>query len=181
MHVQSLLLASGLVPFVASQGCPFAKRATDNNLVPPREIPEDFGICRVASNQAGGGTRSRGFWPCALRLDVLRQFSPQYNPLGADFDYAEAFKSLDYESLKRDLKALLTDSQDWWPADHGSYGGLFIRMSWHSAGTYRAMDGRGGAGMGQQRFAPLDSWPDNQNLDKARRLLSKVRQQDFMG
>ncbi|EXK76724.1 catalase-peroxidase 2 [Fusarium oxysporum f. sp. raphani 54005] len=176
MHVQSLLLASGLVPLAASQGCPFAKRATDNNLVPPREIPEDFGICRVASNQAGGGTRSRDFWPCALRLDVLRQFSPQYNPLGADFDYTEAFKSLDYESLKKDLKALLTDSQDWWPADHGSYGGLFIRMSWHSAGTYRAMDGRGGAGMGQQRFAPLDSWPDNQNLDKARRLLWPIKQ-----
>lgn len=95
MHVQSLLLASGLVPLAASQGCPFAKRATDTNLVPPREIPEDFGICRVASNQAGGGTRSRDFWPCALRLDVLRQFSPQYNPLGADFDYTEAFKSLD--------------------------------------------------------------------------------------
>ncbi|EWZ78285.1 catalase-peroxidase 2 [Fusarium oxysporum f. sp. lycopersici MN25] len=176
MHVQSLLLASGLVPLAASQGCPFAKRATDNNLVPPREIPEDFGICRVASNQAGGGTRSKDFWPCALRLDVLRQFSPQYSPLGADFDYTEAFKSLDYESLKKDLKALLTDSQDWWPADHGSYGGLFIRMSWHSAGTYRAMDGRGGAGMGQQRFAPLDSWPDNQNLDKARRLLWPIKQ-----
>ncbi|KAK2669186.1 hem peroxidase [Fusarium oxysporum f. sp. vasinfectum] len=179
MHVQLLLLASGLVPLAASQGCPFAKRAADNNLVPPREIPEDFGICRVASNQAGGGTRSRDFWPCALRSDVLRQFSPQYNPLGADFDYTEAFKSLDYESLKKDLKALLTDSQDWWPADYGSYGGLFIRMSWHSAGTYRAMDGRGGAGMGQQRFAPLNSWPDNQNLDKARRLLWPIKQNGF--
>ncbi|QGI70707.1 hypothetical protein CEK26_003041 [Fusarium fujikuroi] len=176
MHVQSLLLASGLVPLAASQGCPFAKRATDTNLVPPREIPEDFGICRVASNQAGGGTRSRDFWPCALRLDVLRQFSPQYNPLGADFDYTEAFKSLDFAALKKDLNALLTDSQDWWPADHGNYGGLFIRMSWHSAGTYRAMDGRGGSGMGQQRFAPLDSWPDNQNLDKARRLLWPIKQ-----
>ncbi|RKK10098.1 Catalase-peroxidase 2 [Fusarium oxysporum f. sp. cepae] len=176
MHVQSLLLASGLVPLAASQGCPFAKRATDTNLVPPREIPEDFGICRVASNQAGGGTRSRDFWPCALRLDVLRQFSPQYNPLGTDFDYTEAFKSLDFAALKKDLNALLTDSQDWWPADHGNYGGLFIRMSWHSAGTYRAMDGRGGSGMGQQRFAPLDSWPDNQNLDKARRLLWPIKQ-----
>nr|ACJ72867.1 peroxidase/catalase [[Gibberella] fujikuroi var. moniliformis] len=113
MHVQSLLLASGLVPLAASQGCPFAKRATDTNLVPPREIPEDFGICRVASNQAGGGTRSRDFWPCALRWDVLRQFSPQYNQLVA--------------ALKKDLNALLTDSQDWWPADHGNYGGLFIR------------------------------------------------------
>ncbi|KAL6916288.1 hypothetical protein FSST1_007783 [Fusarium sambucinum] len=176
MHAKSLLLAAGLVPLVAGD-CPFAaKRDTQQNLLPPREISEDFGRCRVASNQAGGGSRTKDFWPCQLRLDVLRQFSPQINPLGEEFDYTEAFQSLDFEALKKDIHKLLTDSQDWWPADFGHYGGLFIRMAWHSAGTYRAMDGRGGGGMGQQRFAPLNSWPDNQNLDKARRLIWPIKQ-----
>ncbi|CEI62453.1 unnamed protein product [Fusarium venenatum] len=176
MHAKSLLLATGLVPLVAGD-CPFAaKRDTQQNLLPPREISEDFGRCRVASNQAGGGSRTKDFWPCQLRLDVLRQFSPQINPLGEEFDYTEAFQSLDFEALKKDIHELLTDSQDWWPADFGHYGGLFIRMAWHSAGTYRAMDGRGGGGMGQQRFAPLNSWPDNQNLDKARRLIWPIKQ-----
>lgn len=134
-----------------------------------------FGQCANVTKAAGGGTRSRDWWPCQLRLDVLRQFSAEQNPMGGDFDYAAAFATLDYKALKADLKALLTQSQPWWPADFGSYGGLFVRMSWHSAGTYRAIDGRGGGGMGQQRFAPLNSWPDNGNLDKARRLLWPIK------
>ncbi|KAM5349665.1 hypothetical protein ACJ41O_006170 [Fusarium nematophilum] len=179
MHALSsawLLVASGLLPLVAGEGCPFAKRADGSAYFPEREIAEDFGRCKVASNAAGGGTRSKDFWPCQLKLDVLRQFGPQTNPLGEEFDYIEAFKSLDYEAVKKDLHDLMTDSQSWWPADFGHYGGLFIRMAWHSAGTYRAIDGRGGGGMGQQRFSPLNSWPDNQNLDKARRLLWPIKQ-----
>ncbi|KAH7134575.1 bifunctional catalase-peroxidase Cat2 [Dactylonectria estremocensis] len=124
----------------------------------------------------GGGTRNRDWWPDALKLNVLRQHTAVTNPLGAEFDYATAFKSLDYEGLKRDINALMTDSQDWWPADFGHYGGLFVRMAWHSAGTYRMFDGRGGGGQGQQRFAPLNSWPDNVSLDKARRLLWPIKQ-----
>ncbi|KAH7120470.1 heme peroxidase [Dactylonectria macrodidyma] len=170
-----LLVALGLLPLVNANPnvCPFSKRTT----VPTeREIPEGFGRCSTVSNAAGGGTRSRDWWPCQLRLDVLRQFAPTINPLGGDFDYTAAFESLDYDALKQDLHDLMTDSQDWWPADFGHYGGFFIRMAWHSAGTYRAIDGRGGGGMGQQRFAPLNSWPDNQNLDKARRLLWPIKQ-----
>ncbi|PNS08241.1 catalase/peroxidase HPI [Solilutibacter silvestris] len=125
---------------------------------------------------AGVGTSNHQWWPEELNLGVLRQPSPLANPLGADFDYAKAFTSLDLAAVKRDLAALMTDSQPWWPADFGHYGGLFIRMAWHSAGTYRANDGRGGAGSGQQRFAPLDSWPDNVNLDKARRLIWPIKQ-----
>jgi catalase-peroxidase len=117
------------------------------------------------------------WWPEQLELSILHQHQPVSSPLDADFDYAQAFGQLDYAALKRDLAALMTDSQDWWPADWGHYGGLFIRMAWHSAGTYRTADGRGGAGTGNQRFAPLNSWPDNGNLDKARRLLWPIKRQ----
>lgn len=130
----------------------------------------------MKQNVGGGGTRNRDWWPNQLRLNILRQHSSKSNPLGTDFNYAEAFKSLDLEAVKKDLRALMTDSQSWWPADFGHYGPLFIRMAWHSAGTYRVFDGRGGGGSGQQRFAPLNSWPDNVSLDKARRLLWPVKQ-----
>jgi catalase-peroxidase len=122
------------------------------------------------------GQTNRDWWPENLRLDGLRQHAPGSNPMGETFDYAAEFKTLDLEALIKDLHALMTDSQDWWPADFGHYGGLFIRLAWHSAGTYRISDGRGGAGGGQQRFAPLKSWPDNANLDKARRLLWPIKQ-----
>jgi len=141
----------------------------------------DIGKCPfphggMKHNTGGGGTRNTDWWPNQLKLNILRQNSSLSNPLGEDFDYAEAFKSLDLEAVKIDLHALMTDSQDWWPADFGHYGGLFIRMAWHSAGTYRVTDGRGGGGAGLQRFAPLNSWPDNVSLDKARRLLWPIKQ-----
>ncbi|MCQ0167755.1 MULTISPECIES: catalase/peroxidase HPI [Pseudomonas] len=128
------------------------------------------------NHAAGGGTTNRDWWPNQLNLKILHQHAPQADPLGEGFDYAQAFKSLDFQALKQDLTALMTDSQDWWPADFGHYGPLFVRMAWHSAGTYRTGDGRGGAGSGQQRFAPLNSWPDNVSLDKARRLLWPIKQ-----
>ncbi len=131
---------------------------------------------RTSKPIAGGGTSNRDWWPNQLNLKILHQNSHMINPLGEQFDYAEEFNKLDLEALKKDLYALMTDSQDWWPADYGHYGGLFIRMAWHSAGTYRMGDGRGGAGSGNQRFAPLNSWPDNVNLDKARRLLWPIKQ-----
>ncbi len=125
---------------------------------------------------AGGGTTNQDWWPNRLKIELLHQHSSKSDPMDPGFNYAEEFKTLDYEGLKKDLAALMTDSQDWWPADFGHYGGLFIRMAWHSAGTYRTGDGRGGAGRGQQRFAPLNSWPDNVSLDKARRLLWPIKQ-----
>jgi catalase-peroxidase len=132
--------------------------------------------CPFHRGAAAGGTSNQDWWPNQLKLELLHQQSCKSNPMGRDFDYAQEFKSLDLAAVKKDLAALMTDSQDWWPADFGHYGPLFIRMAWHSAGTYRTGDGRGGGGRGQQRFAPLNSWPDNVSLDKARRLLWPIKQ-----
>ncbi|KAK7743237.1 Catalase-peroxidase 2 [Cytospora paraplurivora] len=177
----ALLVAT---PLVSAASCPFAAQQQQGRSDPPTrrsdvanaEATSSFGVCSEKSNIAGGGTRSRDWFPCQLRLDVLRQNAAENNPYGGDFDYIAAFNSLDYDAVKADIKALLTESQDWWPADFGHYGGLLIRLAWHNAGTYRAFDGRGGAGQGQQRFSPLNSWPDNANLDKGRRLLWPIKQ-----
>jgi catalase-peroxidase len=139
------------------------------------KVEKNAGKCPVMHTSVGVRS-NRDWWPNQLNLKILHQHSALSNPMGEAFNYAEEFKKLDYQALKKDLYALMTDSQDWWPADFGHYGGLFIRMAWHSAGTYRTGDGRGGAGGGQQRFAPLNSWPDNANLDKARRLLWPIKQ-----
>lgn len=139
----------------------------------------DSGQCPVTGKtgkHATGGTTNRDWWPEQLDLDILRQHSSKSDPMGESFDYAKEFASLDLDAVKKDLHTLMTDSQEWWPADYGHYGGLFIRMAWHSAGTYRTADGRGGGGTGNQRFAPVNSWPDNVNLDKARRLLWPIKQ-----
>lgn len=152
----------------------------DNNNTDTFELNEnEASKCPFLSGKqttvGGGGVKNRDWWPNELKLNILRQHATKSNPLGEDFDYANAFNSLDYEELKKDLTVLMTDSQDWWPADYGHYGGFMIRMAWHSAGTYRVGDGRGGAGTGNQRFAPINSWPDNGNLDKARLLLWPIK------
>jgi catalase-peroxidase len=128
------------------------------------------------SHTAVGAMANQHWWPHQLNLSILRQKHPEADPMGDDFDYAEEFKTLDFDALAKDVDGIMTQSQDWWPADYGHYGPLFIRMTWHAAGTYRITDGRGGGGTGAQRFAPLNSWPDNANLDKARRLLWPIKQ-----
>ncbi|MFM1931057.1 MAG: hypothetical protein RL226_360, partial [Bacteroidota bacterium] len=151
-------------PVVGIESCPFHAGGAAK-AEPAPEVKETM-----------DATTNKDWWPNQLDLSVLRQHSNLSNPMGEDFDYRAAFTELDYEALKKDLRELMTQSQDWWPADFGHYGPLFIRMAWHSAGTYRTGDGRGGASEGQQRFAPLNSWPDNVNLDKARRLLWPIKQ-----
>ena len=139
---------------------------------------ERDGTCPVAgvTRRTPQGTSNRDWWPNQLNVSALAQNSTKSDPMGEEFDYAQEFKALDIGAVKKDLVELMTSSQDWWPADYGHYGPFFIRMAWHGAGTYRISDGRGGAGTGNQRFAPLNSWPDNVNLDKARRLLWPVKQ-----
>ncbi|KAI1436857.1 catalase D, partial [Xylaria sp. CBS 124048] len=181
-----LVLTAAALPLASAGACPFPHGNVARDAEPagsPRSVlggraeeGNDIGRCPRKSKYAGGGTRSSDWWPCELNLAVLRQNSEKVNPYGADFDYASQLAQLDVAELKKDITALQTNSQVWWPADFGNYGPFLIRLAWHNAGTYRQVDGRGGAGQGQQRFAPLNSWPDNASLDKARRLLWPIKQ-----
>ncbi|KAH8821943.1 catalase D [Xylogone sp. PMI_703] len=184
-RLMALAVAALSFSSFASAGCPYIPGNGNSphvnegrSILEERFSPDgpDFGRCPRKSKVAGGGTRSQDWWPCELSLDVLRQNAAKTNPLGETFDYATEFAKLDVAQLKKDITALQTNSQVWWPADFGNYGPFLIRLAWHNAGTYRSIDGRGGAGMGQQRFAPLNSWPDNASLDKARRLLWPIKQ-----
>ena len=166
MNMRKSILAVGFV--VAMVSCNTSTETATTN--------EVSGCPFGHGSVEGKGPSNKDWWPNQLDLSVLRQHSELSDPMGEDFDYRKEFKSLDYEALKQDIEGVLTESQDWWPADYGNYGGLFIRMAWHSAGTYRTGDGRGGSREGQQRFAPINSWPDNANLDKARRLLWPIKQ-----
>lgn len=168
-----LILSSLIFSLMSCQ----ENKPTDTVMEEKGKCPLGFGASGSAgSTIKGEGPTNKDWWPNQLDLSILRQHSELSDPMGEDFDYEEAFNNLDYAALKKDIEAVLTESQDWWPADYGNYGPLFIRMAWHSAGTYRTGDGRGGSGEGQQRFAPLNSWPDNGNLDKARRLLWPIKQ-----
>lgn len=171
--MKQLLLATSLIVFLA--GC--SGSGTEETTTTANTMEDKASGCPFhGPNQPGEATTNRDWWPNKLDLTVLHQHSALSNPMGEDFDYKKEFNSLDYAALKKDIEAVLTQSEDWWPADYGNYGPLFIRMAWHSAGTYRTGDGRGGSREGQQRFAPLNSWPDNANLDKARRLLWPIKQ-----
>src|SRR6201986_3422396 len=162
---------------MASKGTEFTSEAKSEVNASAAKCPVDHGQSVAGAGAAPSGPRTnRDWWPNHLRLELLHAHSELSDPMGAEFDYAKEFKTIDYEGLKKDLAFVMTDSQEWWPADFGHYGPLFIRMAWPSAGTYRTYDGRGGGGRGQQRFAPLNSWPDNVNLDLARRLLWPVKQ-----
>jgi len=168
-----LLISSLVLSFTACD----KSNTTENTMEEKASCPFGFdGGKSAGTTLKGEGPTNRDWWPNQLDLSILRQHSNLSDPMGEDFDYAEAFNSIDYDSLKNDIRKVMTESQDWWPADYGNYGPLFIRMAWHSAGTYRTGDGRGGSGEGQQRFAPLNSWPDNGNLDKARRLIWPIKQ-----
>jgi catalase-peroxidase len=167
------MLAAGAKGSVAKRGKTYYNKRSERLMSGESKCPFMGGVQKFT---AGHGTSNQDWWPNQLNLKILHQHSPQANPMGEMFNYAEAFKSLDYAALKADIFELMTKSQDWWPADYGHYGPLFIRMAWHSAGTYRIGDGRGGAGTGNQRFAPINSWPDNANLDKARMLLWPLKQ-----
>src|ERR1700748_2946615 len=162
---------------MASKGTEFTSEAKSEVNAQGAKCPVDHGQSVAGPGAAPSGPRTnRDWWPNHLRLELLHAHSELSDPMGAEFDYAKEFKSIDYEGLKKDMAFVMTDSKEWWPADFGHYGPLFIRMAWHSAGTYRIGDGRGGAGNGSQRFSPLNAWPDNVNLDKARRLLWPIKQ-----